>query len=128
MRLAAQAKGGFYPTPSRVVDLVSKLLYGARGRSRSVAAVAPNSRAGPQFSEGEHVAAVAPGILDAIGFPSPSQAQGPGTIRWLQAGMRRREQPPAQAGSRRGPSRLHLQRAARRLPDAQGETPGQGEA
>ena len=109
MRLAAQAKGGFYPTPSRVVDLVSKLLYGARGRSRSVAAVAP-------------------GILDAIGFPSPSQAQGPGTLRWLQAGMRRREQLTAQAGSRRGPSRLHLQRAARRLPDAQGETPGQGEA
>ena len=36
MRLAAQAKGGFYPTPPRVVDLVSKLLYGARGRSRSV--------------------------------------------------------------------------------------------
>ena len=34
MRLAAQAKGGFYPTPPRVVDLVSKLLYGARGRSR----------------------------------------------------------------------------------------------
>ena len=36
MRLAAQAKGGFYPTPPRVVDLVAKLLYGARGRSRSV--------------------------------------------------------------------------------------------
>ena len=35
MRLAAQAKGGFYPTPPRVVDLVAKLLYGARGRSRS---------------------------------------------------------------------------------------------
>ena len=36
MRLAAQAKGGYYPTPPRVVDLVSKLLYGARGRQRSV--------------------------------------------------------------------------------------------
>ena len=36
MRLAAQAKGGFYPTPPRVVDLVAQLLYGARGRSRSV--------------------------------------------------------------------------------------------
>ena len=36
MRLAAQAKGGFYPTLPRVVDLVAKLLYGARGRSRSV--------------------------------------------------------------------------------------------
>ena len=35
MRLAAQAKGGFYPTPPRVVDLVAKLLYGARGRARS---------------------------------------------------------------------------------------------
>ena len=35
MRLAAQAKGGFYPTPPRVVDLVSQLLYGARGRQRS---------------------------------------------------------------------------------------------
>ena len=36
MRLAAQAKGGFYPTPPRVIDLVSKLLYGARGRQRSI--------------------------------------------------------------------------------------------
>ena len=36
MRLAAQAKGGYYPTPPKVVDLISKLLYGARGRSRSV--------------------------------------------------------------------------------------------
>ena len=36
MRLAAQAKGGFYPTPPRVVDLVAQLLYGSRGRSRSV--------------------------------------------------------------------------------------------
>ena len=35
MRLAAQAKGGYYPTPPRVVDLVAKLLYGARGRARS---------------------------------------------------------------------------------------------
>ncbi len=35
MRLAAQAKGGYYPTPPRVVDLVSKLLYGARGRARN---------------------------------------------------------------------------------------------
>ena len=35
MRLAAQAKGGFYPTPPRVVDLVSMLLYGARGHHRS---------------------------------------------------------------------------------------------
>jgi len=35
MRLAAQAKGGYYPTPPRVVDLVAKLLYGARGRARN---------------------------------------------------------------------------------------------
>ena len=35
MRLAALAKGGYYPTPPRVVDLVAKLLYGARGRARS---------------------------------------------------------------------------------------------
>ena len=35
MRLAAQAKGGYYPTPPRVVDLVAQLLYGARGRARS---------------------------------------------------------------------------------------------
>ena len=35
MRLAAQAKGGYYPTPPRVVELVAKLLYGARGRARS---------------------------------------------------------------------------------------------
>ena len=35
MRLAAQAKGGFYPTPPRVVDLVAKLLYGARAHARS---------------------------------------------------------------------------------------------
>ena len=36
MRLAALAKGGFYPMPPKVVDLVSKLLYGARGRQRSI--------------------------------------------------------------------------------------------
>ena len=35
MRLAAQAKGGYYPTPPRVIDLVAQLLYGARGRARS---------------------------------------------------------------------------------------------
>ncbi len=35
MRLAAQAKGGFYPTPPRVIDLVAQLFYGARGRPRS---------------------------------------------------------------------------------------------
>ncbi len=35
MRLAAQAKGGYYPTPPRVIDSVAQLLYGARGRSRS---------------------------------------------------------------------------------------------
>ena len=39
MRLAAQAKGGFYPTPPRVVDLVATLLhlpagYARRGRGR----------------------------------------------------------------------------------------------
>ena len=34
MRLAAQAKGGFYPTPPRVVDLISELIYGATGRYR----------------------------------------------------------------------------------------------
>ena len=34
MRLAAQAKGGFYPTPARVVDLISELVYGATGRYR----------------------------------------------------------------------------------------------
>ena len=37
MRLAAQAKGGFYPTPDRVVDLVAGLVYTPMGyRHRSV--------------------------------------------------------------------------------------------
>ena len=35
MRLAAQAKGGFYPTPPKVIDRVSRLLYGVRGRPRN---------------------------------------------------------------------------------------------
>ena len=35
MRLAALAKGGYYPTPLRVVDLVAQVLYGARGHGRS---------------------------------------------------------------------------------------------
>ena len=35
MRLAALAKGGYYPTPPRVIDLVANLFYGARGRNRS---------------------------------------------------------------------------------------------
>ena len=31
MRLAAQAKGGFYPTPPRVVDLLADLIYAPAG-------------------------------------------------------------------------------------------------
>ena len=31
MRLAAQAKGGFYPTPPRVVDLVAELIHTPSG-------------------------------------------------------------------------------------------------
>ena len=37
MRLAAQAKGGFYPTPPRVVDLIAELIHtpsGAYNRGR----------------------------------------------------------------------------------------------
>ena len=31
MRLAAQAKGGYYPTPDRVVDLVAELIHTPTG-------------------------------------------------------------------------------------------------
>ena len=31
MRLAAQAKGGFYPTPPRVVDLIAELIHTPSG-------------------------------------------------------------------------------------------------
>ena len=31
MRLAAQAKGGFYPTPDRVVDLIAELIHTPTG-------------------------------------------------------------------------------------------------
>ena len=31
MRLAAQAKGGFYPTPPRVVDLIAELVHTPSG-------------------------------------------------------------------------------------------------
>ena len=31
MRLAAQAKGGFYPTPPRVVDLLAELVHAPSG-------------------------------------------------------------------------------------------------
>ena len=31
MRLAAQAKGGFYPTPERVVDLLAELIHTPTG-------------------------------------------------------------------------------------------------
>ena len=37
MRLAAQAKGGFYPTPDRVVDMIASLMrppYGYHNASR----------------------------------------------------------------------------------------------
>lgn len=32
MRLAAQAKGGFYPTPDRVVDMIAEMIYPPSGR------------------------------------------------------------------------------------------------
>ena len=35
MRLAAQAKGGFYPTPPRVTDLVAQLIYAPIGPRRN---------------------------------------------------------------------------------------------
>ena len=31
MRLAAQAKGGYYPTPERVVDLIAELIHTPTG-------------------------------------------------------------------------------------------------
>ena len=31
MRLAAQAKGGYYPTPERVVDLIAELIHTPSG-------------------------------------------------------------------------------------------------
>ena len=31
MRLAAQAKGGYYPTPDRVVDLIAELIHTPTG-------------------------------------------------------------------------------------------------
>ena len=75
MRLAAQAKGGYYPTPPRVVDLVSKLLYGARGRSRSADTLrildpcvrhAPPSMEPPPFSDGN----VFPNMPSGIPMPN----------------------------------------------------------
>ena len=34
MRLAAQAKGGFYPTPPRVTDLIAELIQPPAGHAR----------------------------------------------------------------------------------------------
>ena len=34
MRLAAQAKGGFYPTPPRVTEMLADLVYPGSGRYR----------------------------------------------------------------------------------------------
>ena len=34
MRLAAQAKGGYYPTPERVVDMIAGLIEGPYGNRR----------------------------------------------------------------------------------------------
>ena len=35
MRLAAQAKGGFYPTPPRVTDLIAELIQPPAGYARN---------------------------------------------------------------------------------------------
>ena len=54
MRLAAQAKGGFYPTPPRVVDMIAELVYpsGARYRSRdAVRALDPCCGAGEALAQ-----------------------------------------------------------------------------
>ena len=53
---------------------------------------------------------------------------GSDELRRLRAGAHRREEPPTQAGRRCRQSHLHLQRASRRLPDAQGRDAGTGGA
>ena len=54
MRLAAQAKGGFYPPPPRVVDMIAELVYpsGARYRGRdAVRALDPCCGAGEALAQ-----------------------------------------------------------------------------
>ena len=52
MRLAAQAKGGYYPTPLRVVDLLAELIDSPRptaGRGRPSASWTPAAGAATRW-------------------------------------------------------------------------------
>ena len=60
MRLAAQAKGGFYPTPPRVVDLIAELIHtpsGAYNRGRETLRILD-----PCCGAGEALAQLAEGL------------------------------------------------------------------
>ena len=65
MRLAAQAKGGFYPTPPRVVDMIAELVsvYTGRYRSRETLRVLD-----PCCGAGEALAQLAQRLSDRWGI------------------------------------------------------------
>ena len=66
MRLAGQAKAGFYPTPPRVVDMIAGLVYGARGsyRGQDVLRILD-----PCCGEGEAVAQMAEQLRSRSSVP-----------------------------------------------------------
>ena len=66
MRLAGQAKAGFYPTPPRVVDMIAGLVYGARGsyRGQDVLRILD-----PCCGEGEAVAQLAEQLRQRSSVP-----------------------------------------------------------
>ena len=66
MRLAAQAKGGFYPTPPRVVDMIAELVYPSGARYRSQDAVRALD---PCCGAGEALAQLAERLRDRWGVP-----------------------------------------------------------
>ena len=67
MRLAAQAKGGFYPTPPRVVDLIAELIHtpsGSYNRGRDTLRILD-----PCCGAGEALAQLAEGLDEPNAIP-----------------------------------------------------------
>ena len=83
MRLAAQAKGGFYPTPDRVVDLIAELIdtpSGAYNRGRNTLRILD-----PCCGAGEALAQLA----ERLDRPTPSPSR-PTASSCTGTGRRRR--------------------------------------
>ena len=108
MRLAGQAKGGFYPTPPRVVDLIAGLIhapvtYGSRRRGGETLRILD-----PCCGAGEAVAQLAERLTQPHTMPIETYGVELHRVRAAEAGER-----PAPGAGRRPLPDLHRQPGVR---------------